>query len=64
MKRDVKMDIPKLRNLAEVCNHRDVWAFLSDLQSLAFHLGSTIWQTISINNRNNIIAKNVVGNRN
>jgi len=36
MKRDVKLDKPKLRKLAEVFDHRIVWAYLSDLQSLAW----------------------------
>ena len=36
MNRDVKLDKPKLRKLAEVFDHRIVWAYLSDLQSLAW----------------------------
>ena len=36
MKTDVKIDKPKLRMLSKLFNHREIWSYLSDLQSLAW----------------------------
>lgn len=36
MKSEVKLDKVKLRKLAKLFNHREIWAYLSDLQTLAW----------------------------
>ena len=49
MKSEVKLDKVKLRKLAKIFDHREIWAYLTDLQSLAWErLVETVPPTVNL----------------
>ena len=62
MKTEVKIDKPKLRRLSKLFNHREIWSYVSDLQSLAWErLEETVPAAVTLPPEQ-LFEENVAGN--